>query len=621
MSSFLRACAQLSRKSVRSVHTNSLITVCRGGLLGTGPTGAATGAAAARRRYLTTPSGDNAGTSPRSSTGKGSSRVLLLVLSSSIVSGLIGFKLASSPAGGLMSAETGAPEPPAFGTPSDFEHAIAELREAFSHDPDVVSTDPEDLRIHGFSDYDYRPGCLPSVVFYPNSTEDVVRMVNIATKYKMPVIPYSGATSLEGQIRSHTVGGICVDMSGMDRILEIHEEDSDLVCQPGAKWMDINDTLKEKGIPLFFPLDPGPGATIGGMLSTGCSGTNAVRYGTAKAEWFLNATVVLPSGEVIKTRRRSRKSSAGFDTTKLFIGAEGTLGIVTEVTIRLAPVLPTTVAVVQFPDVRKATEAVIEVMNQGVGIRKSSPPPHPASTSRDPYATPAECVELVDDRFMAATNKFGVSTRKWPVKDSLFFKFQGPSAASLKETAKVVKRIVEKHGGTGFELARSEKEAADLWQDRKNAHYAGMALLEGAKGYGTDVCVPVSKLPELVYETKKDMAQSGIVSTIVGHVGDGNFHAQLLFRNDEEYKKVREIVDRMVHRAIALDGTCTGEHGVGVGKKKYLVEELGAGTVELMKTIKRTIDPLGLFNPGKLYPDGRDDNDPGTGTRSAGKQA
>ncbi|KNZ72089.1 D-lactate dehydrogenase [cytochrome], mitochondrial [Termitomyces sp. J132] len=496
---------------------------------------------------------------------------------SCIFSGIIGFALATT-WGASPFEKARSIGKPQFGTPKDFERAIQELKEAF-HNADAVSTDSEDLRIHGFSDYDYRPGRLHSVVFYPSSTEDVVRMVRIATKYKMPVIPYSGATSLEGQTRSHVIGGICVDMSCMDRILEIHEADSDLVCQPGAKWMDINDILEEKGIPLFFPLDPGPGATIGGMLSTGCSGTNAVRYGTAKAEWFLNATVVLPSGEVIKTRRRSRKSSAGFDTTKLFIGAEGTLGIVTEVTIRLAPVMSTTVAVVQFPDVKKATQAVIEVMNQGVGI---------------------QCVELVDDVFMAATNKFGMSKRKWPEKDSLFFKFQGISPGSLQETARIVQKIVEKYGGTGFELARNEQEANELWADRKNAHYSGMSLLEGARGWPTDVCVPVSKLPELVYETKKDLAQVGITSTIVGHVGDGNFHALLLFRNDEEAKIAKAAVSRMVHRAIALDGTCSGEHGVGVGKKGYLTEELGKGTVELMKTVKRAIDPLGLFNPGKV---------------------
>ncbi|KAF9464057.1 FAD-linked oxidase-like protein [Collybia nuda] len=513
---------------------------------------------------------------------KGYSKVLLIA--ASVASGIIGYSIAQTrqvPALTPIGLDTTHDQEPQFGTREDFKKGIEELRQAFSSQ-DAVSTDPEDLHDHGFSIYDYHPGFPHSVVVYPESTEDVVKIVKIAIKYRMPITPYSGATSLEGQFRSHAVGGICVDLANMDRVLEIHEADSDLVCQPGARWMDINDMLKKKGIPLFFPIDPAPGATIGGMLSTGCSGTNAVRYGTAKAEWFLNVTVVLPSGEVIKTRRRSRKSSAGFDTTKLFIGAEGTLGIVTEVTIRLAPLLPTNVAIVQFPNVQKATEAVIEVMNQGVGI---------------------QCVELVDDIFMQATNKYGMSARKWPEKDSLFFKFQGHSKAALQETAKVVKAVVEKHGGTGFELARNDKEATDLWADRKNAHYSGLALIDGARGWSTDVCVPVSRLPELVYETKKDLAENGITSTVVGHVGDGNFHALLLFRTDEELEVAREAVHRMVKRAIALDGTCTGEHGVGLGKKEFLIEELGLGTVELMKTVKRAIDPLGLFNPGKLYPD------------------
>ncbi|KAI8978891.1 FAD-linked oxidase-like protein [Trametes punicea] len=492
-----------------------------------------------------------------------------------------------------------------YGSPEDFQRAIHELKETFPEDG-AVTTDPEDLELHGFSENDYHPsnyttsflsmllanvqtekqGSYPSVVVFPSSTQDVVKIVNIAVKYKMPIIPYSGATSLEGHFRAPVVGGISVDLSKMDKIIEIHEADSDVVCQPGLRWMDLNAELQKKGIPLFFPLDPAPGATIGGMLSTGCSGTNAVRYGTAKGEWFLNATVVLPSGKVIKTRRRARKSSAGFDTTKLFIGAEGTLGIVTEgkplLTIRLAPLLPTNVAVVQFPDVRNATEAVTEVVNSGVGI---------------------QCVELCDDQFMRATNMYGMSSRKWPEKDSLFFKFQGPTQRSLQETAEIVKKITEKHGGTGFALARNEKEAHDLWMDRKNALYSSLAILPGARGWSTDVCVPVSRLPDLVYETKKDLDEHGIKSTIVGHVGDGNFHALLLFRDDEELEAAHAAVDRMVKRAIALDGTCTGEHGVGMGKRQYLYEELGEGTVELMKTIKKAIDPLNLFNPGKLYPD------------------
>ncbi|KAF8843456.1 hypothetical protein BDN67DRAFT_897080 [Paxillus ammoniavirescens] len=472
---------------------------------------------------------------------------------------------------------------PTYGSPQDFQIAIQELRDTFAKEgdgaEDVVSTDPEDLRVHGFSENDHHPGAPHTVVVYPRSTEDVVKVVKLATKYRMPLTPFSGGTSVEGNFRGHAVGGICIDMSRMDKILDIHEDDSDLVCQPGVGWMEINEVLQKKGIPLFFPLDPGPGATIGGMMSTGCSGTNAVRYGTAKGEWFLNATVVLPSGEVIKTRQRARKSSAGFDVTKLFIGAEGTLGIITEVTIRLAPVLPTTVAVVQFPDVKKATEAVIDVMNRGVGI---------------------QCVELCDSQFMRSTNLYGASQRTYPEVDSLFFKFQGPTPASLHETARIVNEVVKKHGGTGFELARSEKEARDLWADRKNALYSGLALVEGCRGWSTDVCVPVSKLPDLVYETKKDLRELGLVSTIVGHVGDGNFHALLLFRNDDELAIAREAVHRMVERAIKMEGTCTGEHGVGIGKREYLYAELGEGTVELMRSIKKTIDPLGLFNPGKV---------------------
>ncbi|KAH9480894.1 D-lactate dehydrogenase [cytochrome], mitochondrial [Psilocybe cubensis] len=481
-------------------------------------------------------------------------------------------------------------ETPQFGSSDDIQNAISDLKKIFGAGS-KVSTDPDDLHDHGFSANDHHPGMRHSVVVYPESTEDVVKIVNIATKYRVPITAYSGATSLEGHYRGHSTGGICVDMGNMDHIIEINEKDGDLVCQPGVRWMDINETLREKGIPLFFPIDPAPGATIGGMLSTGCSGTNAVRYGTAKGEWFLNVTVVLPSGEVIKTRQRSRKSSAGFDTTKLFIGAEGTLGIITEVTIRLAPVLPTTVAVVHFPNVQKATEAVMDVMQAGVGI---------------------QCVELVDDVFMSAINKFGMSKKVYPEKDSLFFKFQGPAtigsaspsaSASLRETAEIVKKITEKHGGTGFRLARDANEADELWADRKNAHYAGLALVDGSKGWPTDVCVPVSKLPQLVYETKQDIKNAGLVSTIVGHVGDGNFHALILFKTDEEMERAKELVHRMVKRAIALDGTCTGEHGVGIGKKEYLIGELGEGTVQLMKTIKKTIDPLGIFNPGKLYPD------------------
>ncbi|KAF7335578.1 FAD-binding protein [Mycena venus] len=516
------------------------------------------------------------------------------------------------------------PEKPVFGTTKEFSQAINDLRKVFSTRSGVVSTDPDDLKVHGLSTNTYHIGVDHSVVVYPESTEDVVEIVKIANEYKMPITPYSGATALEGQFIGHPGGGICMDMTGMNKILEIHEADADVVCQPGLGWMELNETLKSEGSD-FLPtstslligtkafhssslyvtfnprtntfdaypihqIDPAPDATIGGMASTGCSGTNAVRYGTAKAEWFLNVTVVLPSGEVIKTRRRSRKSSAGFDTTKLFIGAEGTLGIITEVTLRLAPLLPTTVASVQFPDVKAAVEASIQILRSGI-------------------AAGIQCVELVDDTFMAATNKYGASQHKYAESDGLFFKFQGHSPEALAETARVVKEICGQHGGSEFRLAKDDEEAHDIWQDRKNAHHSGMAVVPGAKGWATDVCVPVSKLPELVLETKKDLERIGLPYTIVGHVGDGNFHALLLFTTDQELEIVKDAVHRMVVRAIALDGTCTGEHGVGLGKREFLVEELGAGTVALMKAIKRTVDPLGLFNPGKLYPD--DDTDSG----------
>jgi D-lactate dehydrogenase (cytochrome) len=350
------------------------------------------------------------------------------------------------------------------------------------------------------------------------------------------------------------------------------------------------------------------------MFNTGCSGTNAVRYGTvshtliphisgilieaqAKAEWFLNATIVLPSGEVIKTRQRARKSSAGFDTTKLFIGSEGTLGIVTELTVRLTPLLPTTVAIVAFPDVRAAVKASTAIVNAvGAGI---------------------QCIELVDDMYMRATNMYGgnyliffvksreftlraASKTKYPEKDSVFIKFQGPTDCAMKEASEIARGIAEKNGGSSFKMASSKEEAEELWQDRKNALWSGMALSPGAKAWSTDVCVPVSRLPDLVLETKADIQKSGIISSIVGHVGDGNFHSLLLFHDDKQRALCADLVHRMVDRAIDMDGTCTGEHGVGMGKKEFLNRELGSGTVAFMKMLKRTIDPKGIMNPGKV---------------------
>ncbi|KAI0029367.1 FAD-linked oxidase-like protein [Vararia minispora EC-137] len=460
-----------------------------------------------------------------------------------------------------------------YATPKERDAAVVELRRIFLDRPDAVSTEP--------GDPDYIPPVHQhSVVVYPESTEDVVKIVKVANKYRVPVVPYAAGTSLEGHLNGSSSGSICVDMARMNKVLEIHEVDADMVCQPAVGWMEINETLRDRGIPLFFPLDPAPSASIGGMFSTGCSGTNAVRYGTARAEWFLNATIVLPSGEVIKTRRRSRKSSAGFDVTKLFIGAEGTLGIVTELTIRLAPLEQTTVATVRFPDVRHATEAVVEILNSGI---------------------PVQCVELCDEHFMRALNLHGGSQRKYSETDHLFIKLQGSTPRALAENADRAKNVVQRHEGEGWALAGNEEEAESMWADRKNGPFACVMYGgPGARVWSTDVCVPISKLPQLVDETRKDIDDSGIKSAMVGHVGDGNFHAILLFKDGAEHEIARGLVERMVKRALALDGTCTGEHGVGTGKKKFLEEELGEETVRLMKKIKRTIDPLNLFNPGKV---------------------
>ncbi|KAI0089977.1 FAD-linked oxidase-like protein [Irpex rosettiformis] len=469
-----------------------------------------------------------------------------------------------------------------YGTEADYQNAVKELVQGL---PGSTSTDKSVLEAHGKSFGDKQARTVPTIVVFAQSTQDVVLAVNVSRKYRVPIIAYSGATSLERNHVATKIGGICVDVSGMNRILEIHEEDGDLVAQAGAKWVDINATLKEKGIPLFFPLDPSLGATLGGMMGCGCSGTNAVRYGTARAEWFLNATVVLPSGEVIKTRRRARKCSAGFDGTHLFIGAEGTLGIVTEMTIRLAPVLPTRVAVVQFPDVHTASKAAIRLLNSGVGI---------------------QCMELVDKIGMRALNLIALDLGRratWTESDGLFFKLQGPTPLMLEETARVVREVSEMYGGTNFEYAQTEEEAVGLWEVRKHAMHAGAKLFPGLGHITTDVCVPISRLPDLIHETKLDFEKLGLYGIMGGHIGDGNFHSMMVYRSEEEHVKVDEACRRLVHRAIALDGTCTGEHGVGEGKRKYLVGELGQGTVDFIKTIKQTLDPLNLFNPGKLYPD------------------
>ncbi|KAG8787511.1 hypothetical protein FRC16_001548 [Serendipita sp. 398] len=470
----------------------------------------------------------------------------------------------------------------------DMKKAMSLLRNLFPEEGKVI-TDPKSLKSYSetkFLAYIGSQDAQPhKVIVFPTTTEDVVKIVKVANNCNVPIVPRGSGTGLEGHSSNITDDNICVDLSNMNTILQINENDSDLVCQAGATWDDINHTLQDSGIKLFFPLDPAPGATIGGMMATSCSGTNAVRYGTARAEWFLSATVVLPSGEVIKTRRRAHKSSAGFDLTQLFIGSEGTLGIITEVAIRLAPLLPSTVAVAHFPNVENACSAVDALLKSQYGVH-------------------IQCVELADSIFMEALNhsltSSGTAT-SYPASDSLFIKLQGDKD-TLRDVSRVTKQILERHGSMKIQFANGNEEARTMWDHRKGALLAILGYIKDSEVWSTDVCVPVSNLPKLVRQVQEDAATMNVICPIVGHVGDGNFHAALIYRSKSEFKNVQELSKRIVERALTLDGTCTGEHGVGVGKRHYLAKELGDETVKVMRTIKRTIDPKDLMNPGKLYP-------------------
>ncbi|EJD00218.1 FAD-binding domain-containing protein [Fomitiporia mediterranea MF3/22] len=461
----------------------------------------------------------------------------------------------------------------------DIQPLLLELHNALV-DTDAVSTHTSDLEAFSQSKYPQYTGVPHALVVHVRTTDEVVKVVRLASKYRVPIVPYSAGTSLEGNV-SGNKKSICIDLSRMNQILKINEDDADVVCQAGVVWNELNDWLKAREIPLFFPLDPGVGATIGGMISQGCSGTNAVRYGTARGELILNLTAVLPSGEVIKTRQRARKCAAGFDLTKLFIGAEGTLGIITEATLRLVPRLPVSVSVVSFPNVRSATQAVCEVLNHGATI---------------------QCAELVDDLYIRSVKQYGTFPVTWDETDTVLFKLQGSEAVRM-DTVKTVETVTHKYGGYGYMHITKEDDVESLWADRKNALFGLLKMYPGSKGFITDVCVPVSKLPDLIVATKQELSVRNLVSPLGGHVGDGNFHCFILYQDNKELELVKEVVDVMIHKAIALEGTCSGEHGIGLGKKDYLTKELGNGTVSLMRAIKASLDPLNLFNPGKLYPD------------------
>ncbi|KAL1895446.1 D-lactate ferricytochrome c oxidoreductase [Sporothrix stenoceras] len=477
---------------------------------------------------------------------------------------------------------------PRYANMRGMEVAIKEIRReikkaGFENSEDIISTDPEDLLAHGYSEWSStNPDGLPVAVAYPRSTEQVSVIMRVCSAHRVPVIPYSGGTSLEGNF-SAPYGGISVDFAYMDQIIQFNKEDMDIVVQPSIGWQDLNDQLAKMDSGLFFPIDPGPSAKIGGMIGTNCSGTNAVKYGTMK-DWVINLTVVLADGTVIKTRRRPRKSSAGYNLNSLFVGSEGTLGLVTEATLKLT-VVPEelSVAVVTFPTIRDAASAAAEVMQTGI---------------------PVAAMEIMDEVQMRVVNLGGATApRVWQEMPTLFFKFAG-TKASVRENIENVAKITGRNRGSNFEFAKDAREQKLLWSARKESLWSMLALRKaGEEVWSTDVAVPFSRLADIIEVSKKEMDDLGLFASILGHIGDGNFHESIIYNRADsgERAKVEACVKNMVKRALDMEGTCTGEHSIGWGKKDSLLLEVGPATLGVMKAIKAALDPHWILNPGKIF--------------------
>ncbi|KAI1478261.1 hypothetical protein K445DRAFT_289165 [Daldinia sp. EC12] len=482
----------------------------------------------------------------------------------------------------LLDSKTPTPQ---YASVEEMENALKEIRRELiksGEEEDIISTDPDDLLAHGYSEWSTtNPDGLPVAVVYPRSTEQVSTIARVCYKYRVPIIPYSGGSSLEGNF-SAPYGGISVDFAYMDRIIKFNKDDMDIVVQPSIGWQDLNEQLGRMDSGLFFPIDPGPSAKIGGMIGTNCSGTNAVKYGTMK-DWVINLTVVLADGTVIKTRRRPRKSSAGYNLNGLFVGSEGTLGLVTEATLKLA-VVPEefSVAVVTFPTIRDAASAAAEVMQTGV---------------------PIAAMEIMDEVQMKVVNLGGATApRLWKEMPTLFFKFAG-TKASVKENIARVQAITKNNKGSNFEFAKDLREQKLLWSARKESLWSMLSLRkEGEEVWSTDVAVPFSRLADIIEVSKKEMDDLGLFASILGHIGDGNFHESIIYNRTkkEELDKVEKCVKNMVKRALDMEGTCTGEHSIGWGKKDSLLLEVGPDTLGVMKQIKAALDPLWIMNPGKI---------------------
>jgi D-lactate dehydrogenase (cytochrome) len=457
--------------------------------------------------------------------------------------------------------------------PADVATAIAVLRQRFA---DRLQTGEAIRRQHA-NTITWIPNQPPDAVIWVESQEEVVEVVRVARTHRVPLIPFGAGTSLEGHINAPR-GGLSVDFSRMNRVLAVNERDLDAVVEPGVSRKQLNDYLRDLG--LFFPVDPGAEeATIGGMASTRASGTTAVRYGTMR-ENVLNVTAVMADGSIVKTAQRARKSAAGYDLTRLLVGSEGTLGIITEVTVRLYGIPERILsAVCPFATLEGACNAVIQSIQLGLGVAR---------------------MELLDPPQIRAVNthsKLGLEE-----KPTLFLEFHGTEAGA-RDQVENFKALAEAEGALRFDWAENEEDRRRLWKARHEAYWAIRTAWPGKDIFATDVCVPISRLAECVVETQKDIEALGLVAPIVGHVGDGNFHTSPVFdrNNPKEMAAIETFLDRLTKRAIAMEGTCTGEHGVGQGKAKYLKAELGDG-LAVMRAMKTALDPLDILNPGKIFP-------------------
>ena len=442
---------------------------------------------------------------------------------------------------------------------------------------DRVSTSDSVREHHSHGESWHAPG-LPDCVVFPASTEEVAAIVKVCALHRRPIVPFGMGSSLEGHVNA-IHGGVSIDLTRMTRVLRLSPEDLDITVEAGLTRLKLDAHLKNTG--LMFPIDPGADATIGGMAATRASGTTAVRYGTMRDN-VLGLTAVLADGRIIRTGGRARKSSSGYDLTRLFVGSEGTLGVITELTLRLYG-KPEAVraAVCPFESMEGAANTVIQTIQLGIPVAR---------------------IEIIDEAQLRVVNAY--SKTDYPLAPTLFFEFHGTSEIAVEDQIRSVEEIAREHGAKGFKWASSLEDRNTLWQARHNAYYATVASRPGARAWTTDICVPISHLAECILETQADLKDARVVAPLVGHAGDGNFHLIIMLDPDDkkEFDTVTRISERLVERALRFGGTCSGEHGVGFGKLKYLAAEHGEA-LDVMRCIKKAIDPDNLMNPGKLIPE------------------